>query len=317
MKLYITRKLDSKFIYELNKYFTVEFNNSDKKMLKEEIINNISDCEAILTQLYDPIDKDVIEAGKNLKIIANCAAGYNNIDVEYSTKKNIIVTNTPGVLTDATADIAFSLILSVSRRIIESVNYLKEGKFKGWDLQLLLGSDLTGKTLGIIGAGKIGTAVAKRSIGWDMKILYYSNNVNNEIEQKYNGTKVDLNYLLKNSDIISLHCPLTEKTYHLISINEFRKMKRSSILINTSRGQVIDEPALIEALQNGEIAGAGLDVFEKEPIVPENLLNFPNVICLPHIGSATINTRKKMVEMSIKSLIDYLVNNKKPLNLVN
>ncbi len=316
MKIYLTREFDYDLISLLKQYFEVDVNYENKRLSKQDFLSFVDNYDGIITQLYEKIDRDVIDKAEKLKIISNCAAGINNIDIEYAKEKNITVTNTPGVLSDATADLAMALLLTVARRIKEGMDLVKNGKFTGWDLQLLKGYDLTGKTVGIIGAGKIGTAFAKRTKGWDMNILYYSRSTNSFIEENLYGKKVSLEELLTGSDIISLHCPLTPETHHLIGKEQFALMKKEPILINTARGEVIDEKELIEALREGSIAGAGLDVFEFEPEVPQELSEMPNVVCTPHIGSATTTTRRKMMEMAVNSIIDYLINGKTPENKV-
>jgi len=266
--------------------------------------------------LRDEIDRQVINANPDLKGICNYAVGYNNIDVSYATSKNIPVTNTPGVLTETTADLAWSLLMATARRIVEADSFVRNGKFTGWQATLLLGNDIHGKTLGIIGAGRIGSATAKRSIGFDMKVLYYSNHKNKFLEEKLNAKRVQLNYLLSQSDFIFLHLPLTPQTKHLISINEFKRMKETAIFINTARGAIINERDLVFALENKMIAGAGLDVFENEPEIKKQLLKMNNVVLAPHIGSASKETREKMAKMTAYAAID-IINNKIPPNTVN
>ncbi|MCG3219036.1 MAG: D-glycerate dehydrogenase, partial [Candidatus Heimdallarchaeota archaeon] len=265
--------------------------------------------------LDDPIDKEVINAGKKLQIISNYAVGYNNIDVEEATKKEIIVTNTPGVLTDATADLTWALIMGITRRLIEGKECIRNGEFIGWGAMLLLGTELRGKKLGIIGAGRIGQAVTKRALGFGMKIIYYSRTANKEIEQMGAELK-DLDELIQEADIISLHIPLTPETNKLITRERIAQMKKTAYLINTSRGQVIDEEALIEALEKKEIRGAALDVFEKEPEVPQKMLELSNIVITPHIGSATEETRTKMSEMVAENIIASF-SNQQPPNRVN
>jgi lactate dehydrogenase-like 2-hydroxyacid dehydrogenase len=259
----------------------------------------------------------LINEAKNLKIIANYAVGYDNIDVKAATAKGIVVTNTPGVLTDSTADMAWALLFSITRRIVEGDRLTRAGKFTGWAPMLLLGGDLVGKTLGIIGAGRIGTAMAMRSRGWNMRILYTTQSSRNAVLEETLGAKrVDLETLLKESDFISLHTPLSEKTRHLIGSREFSIMKRTAYLINTGRGAVIDEVALVNALRNKQIAGAGLDVYEEEPKLKPGLAELDNVVLTPHLGSATVETRTKMSLMVAENIIAVL-NKQKPKNCIN
>ncbi|WP_427340321.1 2-hydroxyacid dehydrogenase [Caloranaerobacter sp. DY30410] len=315
-KVYITRKIPDIGINLLKQYFEVEINMEDRPLTKEELITNIEDKDAVLCQLTDLIDKEVYDRAKRVKIFANYAVGFNNIDVDEATKRGIIITNTPGVLSDVTADLAWTLLLSVARRIVEADKYTRAGKFKCWSPTLFLGQDLVGKTLGIIGAGRIGKTLAKRSIGFEMKILYHNRKRDEEMEKMFNAKWVDKDTLLKESDFISLHVPLTKETYHMIGEREFKLMKETAILINTARGPVVDEKALVKALKEKEIWGAGLDVYEKEPEVEEDLKKMDNVVLVPHIGSATINTRDNMAKIAAKNIIAVL-NNEKPLTPVN
>jgi glyoxylate reductase len=236
-------------------------------------------------------------------MIASYAVGYDNIDVTTATKQGILVSNTPGVLTETTAELAWALLFSVARRIAEGDTYTRQGNFKGWAPMLMLGQDVTNKTLGIIGTGRIGTAFALKSKGFNMKILYTDEQKNETLEQELNTKKVPLTTLLKESDFISIHVPLTKTTHHLIGEKELRMMKKTAILINTARGPIIDEKALMKALKEHWIFGAGLDVYEHEPKIPEELKKLDNVILQPHTGSATIETRTKMAVMAAENLI--------------
>jgi glyoxylate reductase len=260
---------------------------------------------ALVTLLTDRVDRSILEAGKGLRIVANVAAGVDNIDVPAATRLGILVTNTPGVLTDATADLTWALILAVARRVVEGDALVRAGKFRGWNLDLLRGVDLRGKTLGIIGAGRIGKAVARRARGFGAKALLHSRR-----------SGIPLRRLLAASDFVSIHCPLTPETYHLIGRRELGLMKRTAILINTARGPIVDENALIQALRRGRIAGAGLDVYEREPIVPAALRRLKNVVLLPHVGSATVGTRRRMLDMAVANVKAALAG-RRPPNLVN
>ena len=260
---------------------------------------------ALVTLLTDRVDRRVLESGTTLRIVANVAVGVDNIDVESATRLGILVTNTPGVLTESTADLAWALILSTARRVVEGDAYLRAGRYRGWDFELLRGMELRGKTLGIVGVGRIGSAVAKRAQGFGMKVLPHSR------------TKgVSLGNLLKASDVVSIHVPLTDSTRHLIGPAELRRMKRSAILVNTSRGPIVDEKALASALRKGTIAGAGLDVYEREPKVERSLLKLRNAVLLPHLGSATDDTRRAMLNTAVRNVRAFLAG-KKPPNLVN
>jgi glyoxylate reductase len=262
------------------------------------------------------MDREALDSGKDLKVIANYAVGYDNIDVEYATRKNIAILNTPGVLTDATADLAFSLLLASARKIGESERYVRKGNFRSWGPELMLGKDVWGATLGVIGAGQIGEAVLRRGKGFEMELLYHSRSPKPRIEKELDASYVPLEELLRRSDFISLNCPLTPETRHLIGKEELLSMKEDAILINTSRGPVIDENALVEALRNGWIGGAGLDVYEWEPKVHPDLLEMENVVLAPHIGSATHTTRNKMASMASEGILK-LLSGSRPENIVN
>ncbi len=316
MKVLLTRAFQEKPIQKLKENFDLQIGSFERNLTKDEIIEKIKDKEAIISLLADKIDKDVIDAAPNLKIIANYAVGYNNIDYEHAIKKNIFVTHTPDVLTDDTADIAIALLLSVSRRIVEADSFSREGKFKGWEPNLLLGKSLKGKTIGIIGMGRIGRAFAKRCKGFDLKIYYYSRRRLNKNEEEELGAEfLDFDELLKVSDFISFHTPLKKETYHLLSKEKFKLLKDGVIIINTSRGPVIDESALIENLKSGKVSGAGLDVYENEPEIPADLKKMKNVVLLPHIGSATVETRERMAFMCVDALMS-IKEGKIPQNLI-
>jgi len=295
----------------------VEVNPHDSPLTYDELLMQVKGRDAILTMLSDRIDERLMSEAKSLKVIANYAVGYDNIDIKAATAKGIVVTNTPGVLTDSTADMAWALLFSIARRIVEGDKVTRVGKFVGWAPMFLLGRDVVGKTLGIIGAGRIGTAMAMRSRGWCMKVLYTTqSNRNAVLEEMLGAKRVDLETLLKESDFISIHTPLSEKTRHLIGAKEISLMKKTAYLINTARGSVIDEAALVNALKNKQIAGAGLDVYEEEPKLKPGLAELDNVVLAPHLGSATVESRTKMAVMAAENIIAVL-NKQKPKNCVN
>lgn len=283
---------------------------------KPSLIKKAKKCDALLCLLANKIDKEIIDALPNLKIISNYAVGFNNIDVEYATQKNIWVTNTPDVLTNATADLAFALLLSCVRRIVEADEFTRKGKFKIWQSDLMLGKELNGKILGIIGAGRIGQAMGRRAVGFGMKIIYFDKKQIKDFEKQTGAKYISLNQLLKKSDFISIHTPLTKETYHLIDEKEFDLMKDGAILINTARGEVINEAALVKALKSGKLFSAGLDVYEFEPKITKDLLRMKNVVLLPHIGSATEETRTKMAELCARNIVKVL-KGQKPITPVN
>lgn len=314
-KVLITRQIPNAGIEFLEEFCDLDINKKDSPLTKEELIERVKDKDGVLSLLNDSIDKDVIEAAKKCKIFANYAVGFNNIDLKLAKEKNILVTNTPGVLTDATADLAWALLFSCARRIPESDVYVRENKFKSWSPTLLLGMEITGKTIGIIGAGRIGQNFAKKANAFNMNILYTSRTAKDDFEAETGATYVDKETLLKESDFVALHVPLTDDTYHLIGENELKMMKNTSILINTSRGPVIDEKALVKALKEKWIWSAGLDVYENEPLIEEGLMNLNNVVLLPHVGSATEETRDRMAIMAATNLLQAL-RGETPTNLV-
>jgi len=273
--------------------------------LKGRLIQAARRSEALVTLLTDRVDRTVLEAGKRLRIVANVAVGVDNIDVAAATRLGILVTNTPDVLTESTADLTWSLILAVARRVVEGDAFLRSGRFRGWDFDLLRGMELRGKTLGIVGAGRIGRAVAARAKGFGMNVLTHS---------RTRG--VSLSRLLKASDVVSIHVPLSSSTHHLIGSRELRRMKRTAILINTARGPIVDEKALVSALKRKAIGGVGLDVYEREPKLEKGLLRLKNVVLLPHLGSATNETRRAMLDTAIRNVKEALAG-RRPLNLVN
>jgi len=295
----------------------VDVSPHDRVLERQELISMAKGSEALLSQLTDTVDAALLDALPDVKIISNYAVGYNNIDVKAATERGVIVTNTPGVLTDTTADLAFTLMLACARRIPESDRYARDGKFKGWAPLLLLGREVTGSTLGIIGMGRIGSTLAKRAKGFDMKIIYHDMvRAKPEVEEETGARFVDMDTLLRESDFISIHVPLLPETKHMIGAAEFSKMKKTAILVNTSRGPVIDERALIEALSQKKIFSAGLDVFENEPEIPEELMKLDNCVIVPHIGSATIETREKMAELAAKNII-LASRGEMPVSVVN
>jgi len=315
--IFVTRMIPQPGIDILQKQCErVDINPEDRVLSKEELIDGVKGRDGVLCLLTDTIDEDVFEAARGVRIFANHAVGFNNIDVEAATRHGIMVTNTPGVLTDATADLTWALILAVARRIVESDSYARAGKYKGWGPLLLLGESVAGATLGIVGAGRIGTAVVERSAGFKMNILYADTGRNEALEKNWKAKRVDLEKLLKESDFVTLHVPLLPETTHLIGSRELGLMKKSGFLINTCRGPVVDEKALVEALRTGQIAGAGLDVYENEPLLESGLADLDNAVLLPHIGSATVKARTKMAVMAAENLIAGL-KGKRPHNLVN
>jgi len=316
MKVFITRELpEIAFkLLEQNK-IPFDYYKKDQPIPRKLLLNKVKHCEALISLLTEKIDKEIIDQMPQCKIIANYAVGYNNIDVEYAKKKKIIVTNTPNVLTESTADLAMALVLTCARRISEGEILIKKGKFKGWKPKLLLGMELQGKNFGILGAGRIGSAVAKRAKSFGTNILYVDQNRNERIEKELGAKKASLKYFLQNSDILSVHLPLNDKTYHFLDKEKLSQLNKNSILVNTSRGEVIEERALISLLKRNRIRAVGLDVFENEPNLNQELIKFPNIIVLPHLGSATEEARNGMAELAVNNVIN-VITGKAPLTPV-
>ncbi|MCL4691184.1 MAG: D-glycerate dehydrogenase [Candidatus Hydrogenedentes bacterium] len=290
----------------------------DRVIPRDALLSGVKGMDAILPILTDRIDGEVMAAaGPRLKIIANFAVGYNNIDVDAATQRKIPVTNTPGVLTETTADLTWTLMLAVARRAGESERILRAGKWTGWGPMQLMGSDVYGKTLGIFGYGRIGQAVARRALAFDMKVIYASRRpVDSGLDHKTHPRAVDKKTLLAESDFVSIHCPLLPETTHAFGAAEFDAMKNTAYLINTSRGPVVDEAALVDALKGGKIAGAGLDVYEEEPKIHPGLFECENAVLLPHLGSATQETRGKMAHIAATNIVARL-KGEQPPNCVN
>lgn len=316
-KVYLTRKIPQAGIDLLKKQeYHLVINPLNKPVHRDILLHEIRDSDAILCMLSDRIDRDVINASSKLKVISNYAVGYDNIDVNYATKKDIVITNTPGVLTEATAEVTWALIFGCARRVAEADRYVREGKFKVWGPTLLLGRLIAGKTLGIIGCGRIGQSVGIKSRAFGMKVLYFNRSRKPSFEKQTSAKMVALKTLLRESDFVTLHLPLTKETKHFIGTNELRMMKPTAYFINVARGQIVDESALADALQRKIIAGAGLDVYENEPAVHPSLIKLDNVILLPHLGSATVESRTKMAIIAAENIIAVL-KGKKPRFVVN
>lgn len=317
MKVYITRKIPEKALDFLKgKGYTVGVYKGDRPVPRNVLLKNVRNADAVITLLTDKIDAAVIDQMKKCRVIAQYAVGYDNIDVAYARSKNILVTNTPGVLTDSTADLAMSLVLSCARRLPEAEKFLREGKYKHWKPDLLLGMELKDKIFGIIGAGRIGTATALRARAFGCRIIYYSRSENKSLEEMTGAKRVSLNYLLKNSRFVSVHLPSTTETYHLLNRQKLSLLNNNAVLINTSRGEIIDEKELVNILRNKKIASAGLDVYENELNINRELLKLDNAVLLPHIGSATVKARTAMGMIAARNVAAVL-SGKKPLNPVN
>lgn len=317
MKLLITSNIPEDIYKDLDKNFDIRYHDSNVPLKKEEIMEMIKGQDALLCPLSDKIDKDIIDAGDSLKIIANYGAGFDNIDIDYAREKGIVVSNAPAPASAvSTAELAFGLMLAAARKIVSGDKVTRAGKFYGWRPTFYLGSQLKGKTLGIIGLGNIGKNLAKRARAFEMKVIYYSRTRKEDFEKEFGLEYMDKDDVIKSSDFLSLHTAYVPELHHMISKKELEMMKKSAILINASRGPIVDEEALADALIENKIAGAALDVYEDEPRVNKKLVDLDNVILAPHLGNATFEARLEMGENARDNLIDFK-DGKSPKNKVN
>jgi glyoxylate reductase len=317
MNVMVTGRLPDAVIAKIRARHTVRMHALDRPMAHEDILAGIGGQQGLLSMITDTVDQELLDRAPDLKIVANFGVGFNNIDVAAASRRGIMVTNTPDVLTDATADLTMALLLAVARRVVEADRHTREGRFQFWAPFYFLGSEITGKTLGLIGMGRIGAAVARRAAGFNMRVLYHNRNpLTAAQERDLKARHADLKTLLQASDFVSLHTPLTVETRHIIGAPELALMKPNAFLINTARGPVVDEQALLKALQQRRIAGAGLDVYENEPALTPGLDLLDNVVLLPHMGSATVETRLRMAEMAAENLLAGL-DGSLPQNCVN
>lgn len=303
-KVFITRQLPQAALDLILPECDAEVWSEELPPPRSVLMDKVREVDGLLCLLTDKIDAPLMDNAPRLKVISNCAVGYDNIDVAAATQRGIAVGNTPGVLTETTADFAFALLLAAARRVVQAERYTRAGKWKTWGLTVLLGQDVFGATLGLVGLGRIGTAVAKRARGFEMRVLYYDPQCRPDVEAQLNLTYADLDTVVRQADFLSIHTPLTETTRHLVNADLLRKMKKTAILINTARGAVVDQAALYTALREGWIAGAALDVTDPEPIALDDpLLTLDNCIITPHIASASVATRTKMAVMAAHNLL--------------
>jgi len=304
-KVLVTREIPEAGLQPLEDFDVTVLSEAPPE--RDELLEAASGAEGVLSTVTEKIDGGFMDAaGDGLKVVANLAVGYDNVDVEAANKRGVIVTNTPGVLDETTADVAFMLLLAAARRLGESERVLRAGRWEWWGPKLFMGPDVWGKKLGIVGLGRIGQAVARRAKGFDMEILYYNRSRKEEAEQELGARYLGLDELLETADFVTIHTPLTEETQHLIGRTELEKMKSEAVLVNTSRGPVVDEDALADALAEGRIFAAGLDVYEEEPKVHPKLLELENAVLAPHIGSGSIETRNKMAALAAENLAAVL-----------
>ena len=316
-RVLITHRLAEEAVDIARQSCEVHFTPLDQPLDAATLRQAVAGMDGLISVVTDTIDTALLQSGSDLKVVANVAAGYDNVAVPAATRHGVVVTNTPGVVTESTADLAWGLLFGIGRRIAEADRYVRAGEWKEWQLMVLLGHDVHGSTLGIIGMGGIGQAVARRASGFGMTILYHNRRrLPEDVESELGATWVELDELLRNADFVSVHTPLTAETRHLIGERELGMMKPTSYLINTSRGPVVDEEAVIRALQERWIAGAGLDVFEREPEVPQALKDLENVVLLPHIGSASVASRTRMAVMAAQSAVAVL-QGRRPRHVVN
>ncbi|MBE7488030.1 MAG: D-glycerate dehydrogenase [Candidatus Omnitrophica bacterium] len=320
MRVLITQQIPEAGIQMIvDQGWEVTLGEQGRVMQREALLEKARGKDGILCLLHDRVDRELIDCAEGVRVFSNFAVGFNNIDLDACREKGIRVTNTPGVLTDATADLAWSLLLGAARRLSEADAFVRSGRFTGWGPTMLLGADVTGRTLGIIGAGRIGRAVAERASGFRMRLLVHGrpgSSPNPDWTEKLGAEWVDLPALLEGSDFVSIHCPYTPATHHLLGEKEFRRMKPGAILINTARGPVVDEKALVAALKEGVIGAAGLDVYEEEPRLAPGLADLPNTVLLPHLGSATVGTREAMARLAAENLIAVLKGQEPPCAVV-
>jgi len=306
-RVFVTRRVYPAALAILQEHCVVDYQDSHDTLDAARLVRRLQHADAVVCQLTDPLTAAVIAAAPKLRGIHQIAVGHDNIDVAAATARGIVVTNTPGVLTEATADLTWALLLAAARRVPEAERFLRAGKWQRWDVDLLCGADVSGRTLGLVGFGRIGQAVARRALGFGMRVLYASRSETPAaVEQELRAQRVPLDLLLKQSDFVSLHVPLRDETRHLIGVEQLCQMKSTAFLINTARGPVVDERALVAALEEGLIAGAGLDVFETEPTVTPGLLQLPNVVLLPHVGSAVTSVRSLMCALAARDCVAVL-----------
>ena len=315
-KIFVSLEYPGEAVGRLAEKYEVAVFREERLPTRRELLEGAAGSSAVISTVADSIDREFIDLLPDLKIVSNCGVGYENVDVAYATERGVMVTNTPNVLTETTADLAWALIFAVARRVVEADAYVREGRFKTWHPSLLMGQNVHRKTLGVFGMGRIGSAVARRASGFGMKVLYHNRRRSEASEKETGAEYAEFLSLLEESDFIVITSPLNEGTRGRFGTEEFRKMKRSAIIVNVGRGPIIKEAELAAALKDGTIWGAGLDVYEKEPEIAPGLLDLPNTVLLPHIGSAARETREDMIDMAVTS-VELALDGKTPNHLVN
>src|SRR5437773_5587516 len=314
--VFISSTLPKEAVGLIPRDFTLDYNNSEVPLSKAELVSRLKGKDGLICHIISTIDEEVLASAPTLKVVANVAVGYNNIDVAVARRRGVVVTNTPDVLTETTADFAWTLLMAAARRVVEADHFARSGQWQRWEWDLLWGADVHGKTLGVVGFGRIGRAVARRALGFNMRVLYQDAlRADVAVERELRATRMDLEPLLAEADFVSLHTPLLPETRHLMNERTLRLMKKSAVLVNAARGPVVDEGALVRALKEGWIAGAGLDVFEEEPKVHPGLAPLKNVVLAPHIASASFDTRVAMATLAVRNCLAVL-DGKPPLTPV-
>jgi glyoxylate reductase len=317
-KILVTRRIPDGALKLLASHFEIDHYNKPSPIPRKALLSRIKDREGLLCILTEKVDHELLRAAPGLRAVSTYSVGLDHIDLRACAERGVAVTNTPGVLTETTADFTWALLLSSARRVVEADHVMRSGCYKAWDPLMLLGSDVYGKTLGVVGFGRIGQAVARRALGFEMKVLYYDvQRIFPEVERQFGAQFTELSELLGQSDFVTLHVVLNENTRHLIDAKALALMKPSAYLINAARGLIVDERALVYALRAGRLRGAALDVYENEPLMAPGLAKLPNAVIVPHIASASLETRTRMGVMAAQGLVDVLVHRRKPGNLVN
>lgn len=317
-KILIARRIPQEALKLLEPHFEIDHHDKPVAIPRRALLSRVRNKEGLLCILTDKVDRELLARAPRLKCVSTYSVGFDHVDLGACTERGIAVTHTPGVLTETVADFTWTLILACARRIVEGDRVIRAGRYKGWDPMLMLGTDVHGKTLGILGFGRIGQAVARRALGFGMKVLYYdTQRIFPEVEKQFGAQFTDLNDLLRQSDFVSLHTVLDSSTHHLIDDKAFALMKRSAYLVNAARGPIVDERALVRALKSGRIRGAALDVYECEPKTAPGLSGLSNVVLAPHIASASLETRTRMGVMAAEGLLDVLVRRRRPEHLAN
>jgi glyoxylate reductase len=317
-KILVTRSIPDEAKKALAPHFEIDQYDKHSAIPRPLLLRKIKDKDGLLCILTEKVNQELLDAAPKLKAVSTYSVGFDHIDVKACGARKVAVTNTPGVLTETTADFTWALLLSCARRVVEGDKLMRAGKYKAWDPMMLLGTDVYGKTLGIVGFGRIGQAVARRAAGFGMKVIYFdAQRIFPEVEKEFGVEYRELNELLREADFVTLHCVLDQTTHHLIDEKAFALMKRSAYLINAARGPIVDEKALVKALKSGRIRGAGLDVYELEPKMAAGLANIPSAVLAPHLASASMETRTKMGVMAAEGLVDVLVHRKMPKYPVN